>query len=43
MLLGTPVKIVMVTTTEIHLVKVALIMNLETGLSVLWHKEAVNA
>lgn len=31
--LGTPMKIVMVITTEIHVVKKAVIMNMEKGLN----------
>jgi hypothetical protein len=42
MSLGTLVKIVMVITTEIHVVKEAVIANMEKGRNVLQHREAVN-
>lgn len=42
MSLGTQVKIVMVITTEIRVVKEAVIMNTEKRLNVLQHREAVN-
>ena len=42
MSLGTPVKIVMVITTEIQVAMEAVILNLEKGLNLFRHKEAVN-